>query len=252
MSRLEAVIFDVDGTLAETEELHRNAFNESFSAFRLPWFWDQALYADLLRVTGGKERIRYFIDKFAAASSLTEADIAALHADKTLRYGELVAQGQLPLRTGIERLLVECQSRGLRLAIATTTTRPNVDALLAATLKSNPFEVVACGDEVPSKKPAPDIYNLALERLGVGPESCLAVEDTMNGLQSALAAGVSCLVTTSEYGGKSAFPGALAVVDQLGDPGQDAHVLAGPPVSKSMIGVCELEFWFDSHMAKDG
>jgi beta-phosphoglucomutase-like phosphatase (HAD superfamily) len=167
---LRALIFDVDGTLAETEELHRQAFNQSFAAFGLPWAWDQALYKQLLDVTGGKERIAHFVGD----GSLPAETIAALHADKTQRYAHLVASGGVTLRPGVRRLLSEAEGQGVRLAIATTTSRPNVDALLQATLGRQPFEVIAAGDEVPAKKPAPDIYRLALHRLGLPPSDCAA------------------------------------------------------------------------------
>ncbi len=217
VSRLRALIFDVDGTLAETEELHRRAFNETFLASGLDWSWDQALYAKLLDVTGGKERIRHFIDHFGARPLLDDAAIAALHKDKTGRYTSLVDGGDIVLRPGVERLLAEAPAHGVRLAIATTTSRPNIEALLKATLRAQPFEVIAAGDEVAAKKPAPDVYLLALERLGLPAESCVAIEDTLNGLRSAQQAGLACIMTTSVYGGHGPFPGALKILPELGE-----------------------------------
>ena len=208
MPALKALIFDVDGTLAETEEIHRRAFNESFAASGLPWIWDQPLYARLLEVTGGKERIAHFI---SAHGATPVPDIAALHADKTKRYAALIEQGDIALRPGIARLLKDASAHGIRLAIATTTSRPNVDSLLRATLSSPPFEVIAAGDEVSAKKPAPDIYQLALQRLGLLAENCVAIEDTVNGLRSAQGAGLCCIMTPSVYGGTGPFPGALAI-----------------------------------------
>ncbi len=213
--QVEALIFDVDGTLAETEELHRRAFNESFHAAGLPWVWDQPLYAKLLEVTGGKERIAYYLALQAGGESLTAAAIATLHADKTARYATLVAAGGLALRPGIARLIGQAEAAGVRLAVATTTSRPNVDALLQATLGRQPFDVVAACDEVAAKKPAPDVYGLALRRLGLPPSACVAFEDTLNGLRSAQGAGLGCVVTKSVYGGAGPFPGAFAVVDHL-------------------------------------
>jgi HAD superfamily hydrolase (TIGR01509 family) len=210
---LRALIFDVDGTLAETEEIHRRAFNEVFAAEGIGWDWDQALYARLLEVTGGKERIRHYIDAYGATPALDDAAIAALHRAKTQRYTHMIDSGEIGLRPGIARLLEEAPAQGVRLAIATTTSRPNVDALLRVTLGSQPFEVIAAGDEVAAKKPAPDVYLLALERLGLPASDCVAIEDTINGLRSAQAAGLACVITPSVYGGTGPFPGALKVVE---------------------------------------
>ena len=210
---LRALIFDVDGTLAETEELHRRAFNDAFAAAGLAWNWDEALYRDLLRVTGGKERIRHFIEARAATPALNDDAVRDLHRDKTARYTAFVEEGALGLRPGIASLISDARDAGLRLAIATTTSRENVDALIGATFRENPFDVVAAGDEVPAKKPAPDIYLLALQRLGMPASDCLAIEDSANGLRSAVAAGLKCVVTRSVYGGDGPFDGALAVFD---------------------------------------
>jgi HAD superfamily hydrolase (TIGR01509 family) len=218
MPNLQALIFDVDGTLAETEELHRRAFNEAFDAAGIPWNWDQALYGRLLDVTGGKERIRHYIDAYGAKPMLDTATIAALHADKTVRYTACLDGGDIILRPGITAILAEAAAAGIRLAVATTTSRANVDALLRATLPKNPFEVIAAGDEVGAKKPAPDIYNLAIQRLGLRPEHCVAIEDTLNGLRSAQAANLACIITTSVYGGSGPFPGALRIVQPETNP----------------------------------
>ncbi len=224
---LQALIFDVDGTLAETEELHRRAFNDTFAAKSLGWVWDQTLYAKLLEVTGGKERIRHFIDQYGAQPTLDDTAIADLHRAKTQRYTDLVDSGDITLRPGIRHLLDEAAAKGVRLAIATTTSRPNIDALLRATLGTQPFEVIAAGDEVAAKKPAPDVYKLALERLGLPPQSCIALEDTLNGLRSAQGAGLACIMTPSVYGGTGPFPGALKVVD----------------LSETSVGIDEIAEW---------
>lgn len=239
MARLKALIFDVDGTLAETEELHRRAFNATFAAAGLRWVWDETLYGRLLEVTGGKERIRHYINQ-AGGPPMDNDAVAALHADKTARYTALVEQGTLALRPGVARLIAEAQAAGVRLAIATTTSRPNVDALLRAAIGAQPFEVIAAGDEVGAKKPAPDIYLLALQRLGLPASDCLALEDTLNGLRSAVGAGLSCIITRSLYGGSGPFPGALAVLDHLGDPqGSDSEAAA----AGAMVSLADLQAW---------
>jgi HAD superfamily hydrolase (TIGR01509 family) len=212
---LAALIFDVDGTLAETEELHRAAFNDSFAHAGLPWHWDVPLYAQLLKVTGGKERITHYLTTLPDPPPLDAAAIAALHRDKTARYAALVESGGLALRPGVAALIDEARASGLRLAIATTTSRPNVDALLARTFGHNPFDVIVAGDEVPAKKPAPDVYLEALRRLGLSAAACLAIEDTEQGLRSANAAAIPCLITISLYGAHGDFTQALAVVPSL-------------------------------------
>lgn len=214
-----AIIFDVDGTLSETEETHRQAFNLAFEDAGLPWHWSRGLYEKLLAVTGGKERIRYFIDAFdppaIPAGNLDEI-IPALHAEKTKSYTDLVAGGDVPLRPGVAELISDAQARGFRLAIATTTTPANVDALLGATLGGTGiFEVICAGDSVPNKKPAPDVYQLALEKLGLPPEACVALEDSRNGVLSAVAAGIATVVTPGIYTANHDFSEAALVINDL-------------------------------------
>jgi len=237
MASLSALIFDVDGTLAETEEMHREAFNEAFAAAGLPWHWDRPLYGELLAVTGGKERIAHFEHRMGHAAQLSAEQVAALHRDKTARYTARVAAGGLALRPGVRRLLLEARAAGLKLAIATTTSRPNVEALLAACAPLPAFDVIAAGDEVAAKKPAPDIYMLALARLGLPAGACVALEDTLNGLRSAQAAGLGCIVTISAYGGTGPFEGAACVVNHLGDPGEPAEILAGPQLAGGTVNL---------------
>ncbi len=226
----QALIFDVDGTLAETEELHRHAFNAAFNAAGLPFLWDRPLYARLLETTGGKERIAHYLREHEPDAELSPEAIAALHADKTARYAQAVASGGLALRHGVARLIREAEIAGLPLAIATTTSRPSVDALLRATLGRQPFRVIAAGDEVSAKKPSPEVYELALRRLGLPASACVAFEDTLNGVRSAQGAGLRCVVTLSAYGGSGPFPGALTVVNHLGEPGLPVTAYAGAPV----------------------
>lgn len=222
---LKALIFDVDGTLAETEEAHREAFNRVFAERGLGWSWDQPLYKRLLDVTGGKERIAYYLADFDPPRAGVPADaqsdgqalkawIAGLHAEKTAIYNAIIAEGGVPLRPGVEPLLRAAKAAGVRLAIATTTSLPNVESLLAATLGEgweSVFETIAAGDQVKAKKPAPDVFNLALERLGLPASACLALEDSVNGLKSARAAGLGVVVTTSVYTLDQTFPEARIV-----------------------------------------
>lgn len=237
MNKLVALIFDVDGTLADTErDGHRIAFNDAFAQAGLDWDWDVHLYGELLSITGGKERIRHYLDHYNTdfqRHAKLDVFIAQLHADKTKRYTHMLAQGTVPLRTGIKRLIDEARSQGVRLAIATTTTEDNVIALLEYAQPSIPkswFEVIAAGEMVPSKKPAPDIYQYTLQKMGLDPEQCLAIEDSENGLRAAQQAGLKTVITVNDYTRHQDFPGAALVLDHLGEPGQPFTVLNGADV----------------------
>ncbi|MDF1717690.1 MAG: HAD family hydrolase [Antarcticimicrobium sp.] len=214
--RPAALIFDVDGTLAETEEAHRRAFNETFSEAGLDWHWSRETYADLLRTTGGKERMRVW--RAAMGDGPTDDEIPALHRSKTARYGDILASGGLALRPGVAELVATACARGQRLAVATTTNTPNVEALCQACWTQpadRVFDVIAAGDEVAAKKPAPDVYLLALERLGLRPADAVALEDSRNGVLSARAAGLPVIVTPSAYTAGDDFTGAQAVIPDL-------------------------------------
>lgn len=209
---LQALIFDVDGTLAETEEAHRTAFNEVFARHGLDWHWTRDDYRLLLKTTGGKERMRAFQATLPeGARRLSDDEIAALHLDKTARYAEILAAGGLTLRPGIADLVTLAREAEVKLAVATTTNLPNVEALTRCCwgkAATDVFDVIAAGDEVAAKKPAPDVYALALDRLGLPPRACLAFEDSRNGLISAMGAGLAVVVTPSVYTDGEDFTGA--------------------------------------------
>ncbi len=229
---LDALIFDIDGTMADTEEGHRCAFNLAFERFGLPWRWDRTQYQALLRINGGKERLAHFI----GASDLAEDEkrrlsrlVPQIHFEKTKFYSSLAGDGGIPLRPGVERLVGEAREAGVRLGIASTTTRANIDALLRATLGPRSvayFAAIACGDEVPYKKPAPDIYRLALRRLEREAAACVAIEDSGNGLRAASAAGLRCVVTPTAWTEHDDLAAAALVLPHLGDA---AHPLPGEP-----------------------
>lgn len=222
MKTLKAIIFDVDGTLAETErDGHLPAFNAAFAECGLNWLWDEALYGRLLDITGGKERIRHYAKNFAPEIMAREDFddlVQRLHQVKTAHYVRLVDAGHIPLRPGVARLIAEARAEGIRLAIATTTSPENVTALLRASLSPDApawFEVIGAGDVVPAKKPAADIYLWVLERLGLPASECLAIEDSENGLKAALTAKLTCLITIGEYTRQHDFSGARAVLENL-------------------------------------
>ncbi len=235
MGELAAVLFDVDGTLADTERNgHRVAFNRAFADVGLDWSWSEQLYGELLAVSGGKERILYYLERFRPDAERPADDLpgfaAKLHVEKNRHYKQLLAEGAIPLRTGVKRLLQEARAEGLKLAIATTTSPENVSALLHYALEpaaESWFEVIGAGDIVSAKKPAPDIYDYVLEQMKLKPEQCLVLEDSANGVKSSLAAAIETVVTVNMYTRDDDFSGAALVVDQIGDPGQPFSVLSG-------------------------
>lgn len=223
---LRALVWDVDGTLAETEhDGHRVAFNQAFADEGLPWHWDEALYRELLATTGGKERMRAWwhrLDPAGAATPEAAARIARLHARKTVLYVDLVARGAVQLRPGVARLLQDARQAGITLAIATTTSPENVTALLAATLGADSpgwFACIGAGDVVPHKKPAPDIYRWVLQRLGLAAGDCLALEDSAPGCMAALAAGLPTVVARSRYTVADVLPAHRLLRADLADLG---------------------------------
>jgi HAD superfamily hydrolase (TIGR01509 family) len=220
---IKAIIFDVDGTLADTEDAHRIAFNKAFAENNLDWKWDVALYGKLLKVTGGKERIKYFISDFLqgyARPDNFEDFVKHLHAVKTGHYTAMMRAGSVPLRPGIKQLIQDARRAGIMLSIATTTSPENVSALLEVGLGKNwadYFAANGCGDIVPHKKPAPDIYFWVLNKLGLDAADCIALEDSQNGLRSSLAAGIKTYITTNNYTRNQDFSGAAAVFEDLSD-----------------------------------
>ena len=253
MKKLKALIFDVDGTVSDTErDGHRVAFNQAFSESGLDWHWSVETYGRLLEVTGGKERNRHFIDIFKPAFELPEdldGFIRELHQTKTRHYLALLESGATPLRPGVKRLFHEARAAGLRLGIATTTTPANVTTLLTATLGAESigwFDVIAAGDVVPNKKPAADIFRYCLQHMNLNADECIAFEDSENGLQSSLGSGLKTIVTVNDYTLMQNFTGAVIVLDQLGEPDAVFTVLAGDAGGANYVDVPLIKRLFKS------
>lgn len=221
---LQALIFDVDGTLANTEEAHRESFNDAFRLHGLDWHWTREQYKDLLKTTGGKERMAAYISKLVLPDgerARVIADIPHLHRDKTAIYTRRVQAGDVALRDGVERLLDEAQAANVRVAIATTTSFENIASLLATTLGPSAldrFAAIGAGDQVARKKPAPDVYLAVLQKLNISSEHCVAIEDSVNGLRSAKAAGLFTVVTPTYWTEEEDFSEADIVLPTLGGP----------------------------------
>lgn len=234
---MPALIFDCDGVLADTEQHgHLPAFNQTFAEFHVPVQWSVEEYGEKVKIGGGKERMRSILTPDLAArlglrdDAAVDAAILAWHQRKTAIYKELVAAGVMPARPGIARLAQEARDAGWTLAVASTSAEPAVRAVLTHAVGEELAQHFAmfAGDIVAQKKPAPDIYLLALRELQLDPGDVVVVEDSANGLRAALAAGLRTLVTVSGYTREEDFTGASLVVSSLGEPGEGAEVLANP------------------------
>jgi HAD superfamily hydrolase (TIGR01509 family) len=247
MAALAALLWDVDGTIAESErDGHRVAFNLAFEALGVPWRWDDAHYGYLLRVTGGRERLLYDMAERADAprsAAEREALAANLHWKKNALYADLVRSGCVPLRPGVAALMNECVQRGVRLGIATTTSRANLEALLASTdalPRQEQFSVIVCGEDVTRKKPHPEAFVHALALLALTADQAVAIEDSPGGVTAARAAGLATLVTPSSYFADATFDGALAI-------GPGLHQRAGwqpaLPDASGRVTLEDIDHW---------
>lgn len=252
---MTALLFDCDGVLADTERFgHLPAFNATFREFGLPVQWSPSEYGSLLQIGGGKERMATLLTPaFVAATRLPDdpdrqaAEVARWHARKTDIYTDMVARGTLPPRPGIRRIIGEAQDAGWTLGVASTSAEASVRAILEAAIgpeRAGRFDLLLAGDVVAHKKPAADIYCLAIERLAAQPAEVLVIEDSRNGLLAAVGAGLSCLVTVSDYTAGEDFSEAAMVVTSLGDPGGEiTRVLANRTAARpgDWVALSDLE-----------
>jgi len=247
MKQLEAIIFDVDGTLADTEEVHRRAFNRAFKEFELDWNWTPKLYEELLTISGGRERITYYGADLAARFAHKEEFshyVRELHAVKTEIYAGMLKSGAVPLRPGVARLLNEARAANLTLAIATSSTFSNLKTLLDNNLPENWmswFSAIATCDTVSAKKPSPAAYQAVLQILELDPAHGIAIEDTVNGCLAATAAGLTTVITTHFFTRHHHFPNASLVVDSLGDVERPFKVIRGDPGRNTVVDLALLE-----------
>ena len=233
VNKLKALIFDVDGTLADTEEVHRVAFNYVFQEYGLDWNWSPELYRDLLAISGGRERIAAFghllRKRFPTDAAFAEF-VAAMHRAKTRKYAAMLTEGEVGLRPGIRRLFDSAREAGIVLAIATSSALTNAATLLDNNLPPgwrDWFAAIETCDSVAQKKPSPAVYEAVLTRLGLERGSIVALEDTQNGLRAARAAGLVTVVTTHRFTREHAFPDAQLVVDSAGEPDHAFSLLQG-------------------------
>ena len=224
MAKLQALLFDVDGTIADTEELHRQSFNHAFLRSNLDWEWSPALYADLLTVSGGHDRLAVYIDRLDAPAdekARLRQLIPHIHSTKTYEFGARLEEGSLKPRPGVVRLIEEASASGIKIGFASTSAWTNVSALVSAIFgRSTRFEIgaIAGADMVARRKPAPDVYQLLMSMLRVPAEACMAFEDSANGVASARAAGIFVVATPSQWTAGQDFSGADLVLPTLGDP----------------------------------
>jgi HAD superfamily hydrolase (TIGR01509 family) len=222
--QLKALIFDCDGVLADTErDGHRVAFNRAFANRGYDIEWGVELYGELLKVAGGKERMKHYFDRRGWPEGVSDKDglIKELHKLKTDLYMQVIESGELPLRPGVARLVDEAMLQDIRLAVCSTSNERAVNLVVEKLLgpeRRSGFDAILAGDVVSKKKPDPEIYNLALKRLSLKPSECVVVEDNRNGLLAAKAAGMYCVITTNSYTKDEDFAEADIVVSELGDP----------------------------------
>jgi HAD superfamily hydrolase (TIGR01509 family) len=244
---LEALIFDLDGTMADTEEVHRQAFNAAFLEHGLFWDWRRHEYTELLKISGGHERVAAYIESLRLPedekAKLREL-VGPIHRTKTRIYNELITEERVPLRTGVARLVREARAAGKQLAIASTTTAANVRQLITGALGEEMyywFKAIVCADHVGHKKPSPDIYQLVLAELALSASECVAFEDSASGVRAARAAGLFTIVTPTLWTRQQDLTAADLFLHDLGDPGAPLDLRSSSLVGAPYLGLEQLE-----------
>ena len=231
MSNIQALFFDQDGVIVDTErDGHRVAFNQTFAEFGLSVEWDETYYHELLQIGGGKERMRHHLATVGFGKPIADPDalIQQLHMRKTDVFIELIEQGRLPLRPGVHRLMREAREAGVLVGVCTTSNERAAAAITGGLLADIDFSFVLAGDVVKKKKPDPEIYRLALERSGLNPACCVVIEDSNIGTRAGKAAGCRVVATVNGYTRGEDMSSADLVVSSLGEPGAPAELIRGP------------------------
>jgi HAD superfamily hydrolase (TIGR01509 family) len=246
MKPVKALFFDQDGTIIDTErDGHRVAFNQTFKEFGYDFQWDVVRYHELLQVAGGKERMRHYLhtEGFGVAVEPEEENelIRKLHQRKTEIFIELIESGQLPPRPGVKRLMREATDSGLTVGVCTTSNEQAARAVARSVLQDISLDFILAGDVVNRKKPDPEIYNLALQKTGLEPDECTAIEDSRNGVLAAKAAGMYVVATTNVYTEQEDLSEADIVVTCLGDPDSEKGELKRGGESLEYDGVLRLD-----------
>jgi HAD superfamily hydrolase (TIGR01509 family) len=254
---MKALLFDVDGTIADTEALgHRPAYNRAFRELGLPFRWGPKLYRKLLKQPGGRERLKYYFQHYQPelgihqqeAQANLDAWVGRVHELKSRYFRSYMRRGRVPLRPGVARLMREARTAGIQLAIVTNASLKTLNPVLLYSLGPEmlaEIAVIASGEEVVNKKPAPDIYQLAVQRLGVQAFECVALEDSEMGLEAAAAAGVKVVVTVNSDTLEQDFTEASLVVGSLGEPGAPTRVLKGELMGHGWVTVEALRHLCD-------
>lgn len=247
MEKLDTIIFDVDGTMADTEEVHRLAFNFVFDEYGLDWNWTPALYEQLLAISGGRERITAYgkelRSRFGSDDEFRDF-VITMHQAKTRKYAAMLTEGEVRLRSGVRRLIDEARAAGITLAIATSSAYTNAETLLDNNLPPgwrDWFSAIETCDSISQKKPSPAVYNAVISKLGCDVECTLALEDTPNGLFAASAAGLATIVTTHRFTRDQAFPDAALVVDSVGEPDAPFKLAAGNAFGHQWVNLALID-----------
>ena len=239
-ANIEALIFDVDGTLADTDEIHRQSFNDSFTKFELDWLWSKKEYENLLKISGGRERIKYYSSNHKGKVQLSDSNIKAIHEYKNLLYQSKITEKKIKLRTGVNELITTLQQNNIKIAMATSSSLNNINKLLTCCIGrdwQDIFTVIETSENTPEKKPNPSVYRNVLSKLKVDSRQTIAIEDTPNGLMSAHSAGIKTIVTVHQMTERLCFPAAALVVDSIGTSGEPFKLIKGDSFGNGYISL---------------